>query len=281
MSGVAWAGCGREWGVLVTADTRRVPLWLWPGGLGAAAAACAAIVTVSGGPVRFAAGLVLALCLPGSLGVLVLRRDTGRDGVFVAALVVPLSIAATAAVGLLVAAAGWSFRPAVVGWLLAAVCLALGVAAASTGPRAARPEPRAARPEPRAARPEPRAARPEPRAARASRYWRYWWAALPALALTVVLVLQLGAATRQRTPDSYYTEFAIQPSGSVLVHSRERATTRFRYEVRVGGTVRQSAGFSLRPGERREFPLRLGPDERADVRLYRADGDEPYRRLTP
>jgi len=260
MSGVAWAGCGREWGVLVTADTRRVPLWLWPGGLGAAAAACAAIVTVSGGPVRFAAGLVLALCLPGSLGVLVLRRDTGRDGVFVAALVVPLSIAATAAVGLLVAAAGWSFRPAVVGWLLAAVCLALGVAAASTGPRAARPE---------------------PRAARASRYWRYWWAALPALALTVVLVLQLGAATRQRTPDSYYTEFAIQPSGSVLVHSRERATTRFRYEVRVGGTVRQSAGFSLRPGERREFPLRLGPDERADVRLYRADGDEPYRRLTP
>ena len=74
---------------------------------------------------------------------------------------------------------------------------------------------------------------------------------------------------------------AIEPSGSVLVHSRERVTTRFRYELRVGGEVRHSAGFTLRPGERREFPLGLGPDERADVRLYRADEPAPYRRLTP
>jgi hypothetical protein len=110
---------------------------------------------------------------------------------------------------------------------------------------------------------------------------RHWWAALPALALTALLVVQLVAATRHRTPDSYYTEFAIEPSGTVLVHSRERAETRFRYEVRVGGAVRQSAGFTLRPGERREFPLALAPEERADVRLYRAGEDQPYRRLTP
>jgi hypothetical protein len=239
----------------MTGDTRQAAPWLWPGGLGMAAVACAAIVTVAGGPARFAAGVVLALYLPGQLAALALRRGTGRDGVFGAALVVPLSIAVTAAVGLVVAAAGWPFRPAVVGWLLAAACQPLAVAAALA-----------------------RKGGPRPLAVRG---FRHWWAVLPALALTALLGVQLVAASRHRTPDSYYTEFAIQPSGSVLVHSRERATTRFRYEVRVDGSVRQSAGFTLRPGERREFPLGLRPDERADVRLYRADADEPYRRLTP
>jgi hypothetical protein len=241
----------------VTGAARQAPPWLLPGGLGAVAVACAAVVTVVGGPARFVTGAVLALYLPGQLAALALRRSIGRDGVFAAALVVPLSIAATAAVGLVVAAAGWPFRPAVVGWLLAAVCQPLALVAALTGKGGPRPL--------------------------AVRGLRHWWAALPVLALTALLGVQLVAASRHRTPDSYYTEFGIQPSGSVLVHSRERATTRFRYEVRVGGAVRQSAGFTLRPGERREFPLDLGPGERADVRLYRADADadEPYRRLTP
>jgi hypothetical protein len=252
----------------VTGDGRQASPWLWPGGLVAAAVVCAAIVTVAGGPVRFAAGVVLALYLPGQLATLALRHTTGRDGVFGAALVVPLSVAGTAAVGLVVAAAGWRFDPAVVGWLLAAVCLALAVTATLPARRGA-------------AWPRFLAAWPRPLAARA---WRYWWAVLPVLALTALLGAQLVAAARHRAPDSYYTEFAVQPSGSVLVHSRERATTMFRYEVRVDGTVRQSAGFTLRPGERREFPLGLRPGERADVRLYRADADgadEPYRRLTP
>jgi hypothetical protein len=245
--------------------TPPVPPWLWPGGLAAAAVVCAAIVTVTGGPVRFAAGVVLALYLPGQLATLALRHTTGRDGVFAAALVVPLSVAATAVAGLVVAGAGWPFRPAVIGWLLAAICQPLGVAAALAAKRG------------------PAGTRPF-----ALRGLRNWWAVLPVLALTALLGAQLVATTRHRMPDSYYTEFAIQPSGSVLVHSRERATTRFRYEVRVDGTVRQSAGFTLRPGERREFPLGLRPGERADVRLYRADADdgtdpadEPYRRLTP
>jgi hypothetical protein len=233
-----------------------MPPWLWPAGLGAAAMACAAIVTWTGGPVRFAAGAVLALYLPGQLAVLALRRTTGRDAVVGAALVVPLSIAATAVVGLVMAGAGWPFEPGPVAWWLAAACvpLALGSAWARWGARV-RP-----------------VTVPNP---------RHWWAAVPALALTALLAVQVVAATRHRAPDSYYTEFAVEPSGSVLVHSRERATTRFRYEVRVGGEVRRSAGFTLRPGERREFPLGLGPDERADVRLYRADEQTPYRRLTP
>jgi hypothetical protein len=233
-----------------------VPPWLWPAGLGAGAVACAAIVSSAGGPVRFAAGAVLALYLPGQLMVLALRRTTGRDAVFGAALVVPLSIAASAILGLVVAGAGWAFEPAPVGWSLAAVCVPLA-AVAAWARRGAR------------GRPIPV---PAP---------RHWWAAIPVVALTALLAVQIVAAHRHRTPDSYYTEFAVEPSGSVLVHSRERATTRFRYEVRVGGEVRQSSGFTLRPGERREFPLSLGPDERADVRLYRADESAPYRRLTP
>jgi hypothetical protein len=190
------------------------------------------------------------------LAVLALRRTTGRDAVAGAALVVPLSIAVAAVVGLVMAGAGRPFEPGTVGWMLAAVCvpLAFGSAWARRG------------------------GRPRPVTVPSL---RHWWAAVPALALTALLAVQIVAAARHRPPDSYYTEFAIEPSGSVLVHSRERVTTRFRYEVRVGGEVRRSAGFTLRPGERREFPLALGPDERADVRLYRADEQTPYRRLTP
>ena len=248
----------------VTRVAGRAPVaaWHWPAGLGAGAAACATVVSFVGGPARFAAGAVLALYLPGQLAVLAMRRATGRDGVLAATLVVPLSIAATAAVGFVVAAAGLRFEPAVVGWLLVAVCLPLAVAAALARRRGPQPPPG-----------------PQPARVPGVRALRHWWAALPALALTALLVVQLVAATR--TPDSYYTEFAIEPSGTVLVHSRERAETRFRYEVRVGGAVRQSAGFTLRPGERREFPLALAPEERADVRLYRAGEDQPYRRLTP
>lgn len=234
------------------------PSWVWPAGLGAASVACAVTVTVVGGPVRFAAGVLLALYLPGQTAVLALRPAIGRDAVFGTALAVPLSIATTAAVGLLLAGAGWGFEPRLIGWLLAGFCVPLSVVAAlgSRGGRALRWSLR-------------------PRTA------RHWWAALPALALTAFLAVQVVAATRNRAADSYFTEFALSGSGSVLVHSRERGTTRYRYEVRVGGGVRQSAGFTLRPGERREFRLDLSPDERGDVRLYRADDQSPYRRLTP
>jgi uncharacterized membrane protein len=234
------------------------PSWAWPVGLVTAAVACALTVTLAGGPARFAAGAVLALYLPGHALVLALRRVTGRDGVFGASLVVPLSIGVTAAVGLVLAAGGRPFEPAVVGWPLAVICAALAAVAAVAGDRGATPR------------------RPLPTTG-----LRYWWAALPVLALTGLLAVQVVMAVRHPSPDPSYTEFALDPSGSVLVHSHERATTRFRYEVRVGDAVRRSAGFTLRPGERREFPLNLGPHERADVRLYRADERTPYRRLTP
>lgn len=105
-----------------------------------------------------------------------------------------------------------------------------------------------------------------------------WWAAVPVVGLTALLVVQVVAANRHRTADSYYTEFALDGSNAVLVYSRERTPVRFRIETRVDGAVRHSIAFELRPGEERVFaPVATGA--RVEVRLYRAGQQDPYRRL--
>jgi hypothetical protein len=114
--------------------------------------------------------------------------------------------------------------------------------------------------------------RPHPR-------WR-WLAAAPAVALGVVLAVQLHG---YRAAGSWYTELAVVgetgSGATVVVHSRERHTTGFRYETRAGGAVVQTARFSLAPGERREFTVSRADRGRVEVRLYRADDRTPYRYL--
>jgi uncharacterized membrane protein len=251
------------------------------------AAACAVVIAVAAGPARFVAGALLALCLPGLLAADALARGAGPDArpdrVLGATLVVPLSIAATAIAGLVAAATGWGFRPGPVAALLAAECVALGVVAA--WPR--RAAPLAAPAAPATTEPATRRGRPDLRAV---------VAAAPVAALTAVLAVAVVATARHRTADSYYTEFAVEPSGSgrgeawpqvfVVVHSRERAPTRFRIDIRVDGVVNRSVAFTLRPGERQVVPVHSGstvdsgPAGGAEARLYRADETAPYRRLT-
>ena len=109
---------------------------------------------------------------------------------------------------------------------------------------------------------------------------------MPVVALTGVLGWHLAGAYHARPPDSYYTEFAVEPatgSGtgvSVVVHSREQAALAFRFEARVGDVVERSDRFLLRPGERRVFPVPASGAGRVELRLYRADRSTPYRRLT-
>ncbi|WP_203933017.1 DUF1616 domain-containing protein [Virgisporangium ochraceum] len=227
--------------------------------------ACAVVVAVAPGPARFAAGLLLALVLPGWLAIAALYGRHRPDPVLAATLVGPLSFVLTAAAGLTVAGFGWGFRPDVVGTLLAVGCVVM-CAIAMLRRRHARTGPAVG------------AATPQPTRGGVPGVARVWWAAVPVLGLTVLLLTQVVTATRHRTADSYYTEFGLDASGAVVVHSAESTPTRFRLETYVDGALRRSAGFELRPGERRVFPTVEG-GTRVEIRLYRADHPEPYRRL--
>jgi hypothetical protein len=205
------------------------------------------------GPAQFVAGLVLSMYLPGRLAVAVLLPEADRY--LRLTLTFALSLAATALVGLVVAATRTGFAPAHVANGLAGLCVLLAVAAAvgEQGSPAAAP----------------------PRAS---------WAALPAVVLTVVLVAQLVAATRHRGPDSYYTQLALVPAGTggsatVEVYSRERDAVGFRYEERAGGAVLRAVDFMLLPGERRTFELSTSDGTRKEVLLFRDGQRAPYRRL--
>jgi hypothetical protein len=108
---------------------------------------------------------------------------------------------------------------------------------------------------------------------------RAWLAALPAVALTLVLVAALVDVTRSRPAESYYTELALEPPGTVTVHSRERSSMDFRFEVRVAGTLTEASEFELQPDQRRSVQLSSVEGAVVEVLLYRAGGEAPYRRL--
>jgi hypothetical protein len=228
----------------------------------AAALGCAALALLASGPPRFVAGVLLGLVLPGRLAVVALLPS--RPGLLGHVLTVPLSLATCATVGLVVAGTRHGFHPVLVVAGLAAACLLLACIATV------------------------RRYRRQDRRVRSAGFGvgpigslrpRVWWlAAVPTLALSAFLVVQLAAATHHRTADSYYTEFAVEGS-DVVVRSREREAVHFRYEASQGGVVVQSAEFNLRPGEQARFALYPAPGARVEARLYRAGAGTPYRRL--
>jgi hypothetical protein len=248
--------------------TRRRCTW----GLAAAAVLAVVLCVAAPGPVRVPAGLLLCCYLPGRLAVEALfppaSTATGStatpstvDGYLRTVLSVALSLVVTMAVGLAVVLMHAGLRTVPVCAGLLAACLVLGVAAYARGD-------------------QPLPVRwPDRHTAS-----RYILASLPALLLTIVLVIQVLAVARYRSADSEYTQLAAQPSGDggqvAVIRSHERHPVDFRYEQLVdGGTVR-SAWFTLRPGQAVEYPL-SGPAGHIEVLLYRAGQTSPYRRLLP
>ncbi|GIJ46350.1 hypothetical protein Val02_32360 [Virgisporangium aliadipatigenens] len=233
------------------------PGWPRSVALAAVAVVCAVLAALTDGPVRYLAGAALCLYLPGRLAVLAMFVDhASPDRYLRAVLIGPLSLVATAAAGLAVAALGRGFRPVPVCATLLAQCLLL--AAVSIG-RRYRDSPGA----PGFWRPGVR-----PR-------WS-WLAALPAVALTGVLVWQVAEAARYRSPESYYTELAAADPGTVRVRNRERTAQDYRLEVRQDGRVTETTEFRLEPDGVRLVPV---PPEGAEVRLYRNGETAPYRHL--
>src|SRR4051812_37557785 len=89
----------------------------------AVAALCGVLALVAPAPVRFGAGVLLALYLPGRLAVLALLP--GRPGLLGHVLTVPLSLAVCALVGFSLAGTRAGFHPPLVVGALVASCLAL------------------------------------------------------------------------------------------------------------------------------------------------------------
>jgi hypothetical protein len=184
-------------------------------------------------------------------------------------LVNTLSLAATTTVGLAVAASGAGFRPLPVGGALVAMCLVLeGVAFVRRNPVPALP----------GSSPYLRRARLVP--------WPVAFASIPALVLTLLLVVQVAGAARYRSADSYYTQLSLEPArapgaaASVVVSNRERTVSAYRYEERIGGTLLRTRYFTLEPGEARTLAAPSRPaDAHVEVRLYRAGESTPYRWL--
>jgi hypothetical protein len=180
-----------------------------------------------------------------------------------------LSLAIAMLVGLAIAVSGGQIDAAAVAAGLFAVCVPLAGGWAVRARRGSAPEPAVNGTHPPARRP-----------GAALR----WLAAVPAVLLTVLLVVQVVAVARYRTPDSYYTELSAGPARAdvwvVVAHSRERTTVRFRFEETVDGSTVSTTEFWLSPGGRMEFAVARREAGRVEVRLYRAGEGPAYRRLT-
>jgi hypothetical protein len=228
--------------------------------------ACAAVVLLTGGGARFAAGLVLGLYLPGRLAVLALF-GRAADRVLAAVLTVALSLGAAMLVGLGAAATG-RLEPAWVAVGLACLCLVFGGVALVRADAHADEELAAD------GDGEPDPDRPRWR-------WRYGLAALPVAALTALLVVQIGLAVRHRTVDSYYTELSVDPGRPVVtVRSFERDVIEYRYEERVDGLLVRASRFTLAPGQRADVTVSGDESARVELLLFRGDESTPYRRVS-
>jgi hypothetical protein len=209
------------------------------------ASVCTAVVSLTGGPARFLAGLVLALVIPSCLAFLALAPGPVR-----VVLAVPLGLAACAVAGAVVAVVKPGFDPAMSALALLLACVVLAVAALIRPPRLSLRKvtlPRTA-----------------------------LLCAVPVLVLTGFAVWRIAALARE--PGPAYTEFAAETATSIEVRSHERATRRFRLETSVDGQVGETAEFDLRPGETARFVVARGRDVRA--RLFVAGQTAPYRELT-
>lgn len=248
------------------------------------ALACSALVATGWEPARAVGGALLACYLPGRLALGVLRPPGARpDPALDLVLAVALSLVATMLLGAVAAGFGLGFTDSRMSLLSAALSAALGLAALGrTDPDLGdlgrtdlgrtglgrTPAATAALTESTGV---PR--RFSPRVA---------LAAVPALALSAVLAVQVTAYIRHRPVDSYYTELSVVAVGgpaTVQVNSRERATQTFRCEQWSDGVLVRQDRFALRPGRSILLPVAPAGAGRIEIRLFRGTQASAYRRL--
>jgi hypothetical protein len=235
------------------------------------ALACSALVAIGWEPARAVGGALLACYLPGRLALDALRRPGARsDPALDHVLAVGLSLLATMLLGAVAAAFGLGFTGNRMAVLSTGLSAALGLAAlgrTGLGGMAAATDP---------------AAPAGP--AGAPRWFSRWvvLAALPALALSAVLAVQVTAYIRHRPAGSYYTELSVVAVGApatVRIHSRERSAENFRCEQRLDGVLVRQDRFALRPGRSILLPLTPAGPGRVEIQLFRGTETSAYRRL--
>ena len=231
---------------------------------------CSALVAIGWEPTRAVGGALLACYLPGRLALGVLRRPDARsDPALDHVVAVGLSLVATMLLGAFAAVFGLGFTGGRMALLSAALCSALGLAALGrTGPG-----------------PATAAAAPSG-AAGAPTWFRPWvaLAAIPAIALSAVLAVQVTAYVRHRPAASFYTELSVVAVGGpamVRVESRERSSESFRCDQRLDGVLMRQDRFTLGPGRSILLPLTRSGAGRVEILLFRGTEASAYRRLIP
>ena len=237
---------------------------------------CSALVATGWQPARAVGGVLLACYLPGRLALGALRRPGDRsDHALHHALAVALSLVATMLLGALAAGLGIGFAGSRMALLSAALSTVLGLAAL----RRTNPDPD---PDGTASAPTATSAPMEPTGM--PRLFSPWvaLAALPALALSAVLAVQVTAYVRHRPADSHYTELSVVAVGgqsTVQVNSREHGTENFRCEQRRDGVLVRQDRFTLRPGRSIQLPVTAAGAGRVEIKLFRGTEANAYRRL--
>ena len=238
---------------------------------------CSALVATGWQPAQAVGGALLACYLPGRLALGALRRPGARaDHALDHALAVALSLVATMLLGAFAAGLGLGFAGSRMALLSAALSTVLGLAALRRTDLDLDPDPDGTASAPTAAAPTEPTGRP--------RLFSPWvaLAALPALALSAVLAVQVTAYVRHRPADSHYTELsvvAVNGQSTVQVNSRERATENFRCEQRRDGMLVRQDRFTLHPGRRIQLPVTPAGAGRVEIKLFRGTEANAYRRL--
>jgi hypothetical protein len=235
------------------------------------ALACSALVATGWEPARAIGGALLACYLPGRLALGALRQPGARfDPALDHVLAVGLSIVATMLLGAVAAGFGLGFTGRRMALLSAALSAALGFAALGRTGLGRRPV---------------ATDRTAPAGPGGAPRWFSPWvalAALPALALSAVLAVQVTAHIRHRPANSYYTELSVVAVGgspTVQVHSLERSPENFRCEQRLDSVLVRQDRFALRPGRRILLPVTAAGAGRVEIRLFRGTEASAYRRL--
>jgi hypothetical protein len=248
---------------------------------------CSALVATGREPARAVGGVLLACYLPGRLTLDVLRRPgTRSDPVLDHMLAVALSLVATMLLGSVAAGFGLGFTGTRMALLSAVLSAGIGLAALGRTDRELWKQPGEELENPDLGRGE--LGRPPMARTTESTGVPRWFsppvalAALPALALSVVLAVQITAYIGQRPADSYYTELSVVTVGglaTVRVNSRERSPENFRCEQRLNGALVRHDRFALRPGRSILLPVtRAGPGL-FEIKLFRGTDASAYRRL--
>jgi O-antigen/teichoic acid export membrane protein len=237
------------------------------------ALACSALVATGREPARAIGGALLACYLPGRLALGGLRRPGTRpDPALDHTLAVALSLVTTMLLGAFAAGFGLGFTGSRMALLSGALSAVLGLIALRRTDLDSGGLGRT----------------PTATATTDSTGVSRWLspsvalAAVPALALSAVLAVQVAAYTRHRPADSYYTELSVVAVGgltTVRVDSRERSAESFRCEQRLHGVLVRQDRFALRPGRSILLPVTQGGPGRVEILLFRGTDANTYRRL--